>query len=427
MQNGAFAAHDLTLKAKTAAFNELSNQKQQIDSILTSLKQEVDRVLATKRGLNEKIDNLDNAIVAMSNSLIVDLRLFIEQWESGVVAGGKDWIQANGQAMLNSTFQGENGPSIADPLTRWIHCRLPVVAGVPIAIADNTFCGVHDGIADATQKIDAAEAKLLDKLRSVDPNGPLAYVIDQFRYLKEHGPVLAGEKTHELFEKLGNDPVGDIGLLGHAFHGVHKGDHDTINHQFAVDNSPNHKGLMKFENESFVKRIFFDMGFPENQEQEYFDVDTYAVMRNALNLMKLSLLESNEINRLLKTLGDSGEQYGKNGMTDILSPWLRSIDGNHQWLDVAPPYLRVEGKKDTLFEDSCNDVTNLSRRFKKPNAAGQDNFPMYKSDVFSKIFKGPLAPALEVVRDSFINRIPSNYLYKVTAEFPFPALNITCN
>ncbi|WP_145997810.1 hypothetical protein [Vibrio sp. vnigr-6D03] len=78
------------------------------------------------------------------------------------------------------------------------------------------------------------------------------------------------------------------------------------------------------------------------------DMMRFTPIRNAMQLSKLALVNNNELNDWVSEKGvtsspypDSNPLYRANGSAgDILIGALRSIDGNHQWLAVAPPLPR---------------------------------------------------------------------------------------
>lgn len=422
-QQLAVSAYDAAVRLEQQALNTLTQQEEAVKKARDSLKSALDQTLALKQKWNSSLRNLEDVVIVNNIRVMGDLRRLVEAWQQDVYSATKDWVQANGQAMLNSTYYVDTiqRPKISEPLKRWMACRLPVLGGVPLTNWDTAVCGPLDAVTKVRTEIERIEINILKEIARIDSDGLAGEIANQMLEFKKNGPVIVAESLHRAFERVGNDPFGDIGLLGHAFHGIDPDDHRAINKQFSVDNS--RKNLVTFENEEFTKRIFFDMGFPNGEEESYFEVDRFSAARNAVNLMKLALADTAALDALFQKLGGEGSPHLSMGLSDVLSPWLRSIDGNHQWMEVAPPYPRKNTAIEATWIGSYCDPKNLARRFKK-QAVGTEVFPLGNKDVFGNLFVGPLAPALETQNGSFGNKIQTGYPYLPNLTDPFPDLSI---
>jgi hypothetical protein len=85
----------------------------------------------------------------------------------------------------------------------------------------------------------------------------------------------------------------------------------------------------------------------------YFDPERFNAAYNAVVLAKLALLDASQLNRLIRDHGVKGgtrygpEMYSQNSNFNILVDAVRSIDGNHQWNEWAPPYFRSNAVRDS--------------------------------------------------------------------------------
>jgi hypothetical protein len=422
-QKLAVSAYDAAVRLEQQALNVLTEQEENVKKARDNLKNAIDQALALKQQWNSNLRNLEDVVIVNNIRVMGDLRMLVEAWQQDVLSATKDWVQANGQAMLNSTYYLDTiqRPKISEPLKRWMICRLPVLGGVPLTNWNSAVCGPFDAVAKVRTDIEKIEINILKEIARIDSDGLAGEIANQMLEFKKNGPVIVAEAMHRAFERIGDDPFGDIGLLGHAFHGIDPDDHKAINKQFAVDHS--RKSLVTFENEEFTRRIFFDMGFANGDEEQYFEVNQFPVARNALNLMKLALADTAALDTLFQKMGGEGTPHVSMGLSDVISPWLRSIDGNHQWMEIAPPYPRKNAAIEAKWFGSYCDSKNLARRFKK-QATGIEVFPLGNADVFRNLFVGPLAPALETQNGFFDNKILAGYPYLPDLTDPFPNLRL---
>lgn len=124
-----------------------------------------------------------------------------------------------------------------------------------------------------------------------------------------------------------------------------------------------------------------------------FDKNHFSAIKHALTLTKMSLLGPEQLNELVRRyIGEQsppvfsqkeGEKF------NILFDAVRSIDGDHQWNEFAPPYLRRD-------RTGCDAQL---RYYGYPNDGQGKGFKLWSTDelrtlVFRKLFPTMVAPGM---------------------------------
>jgi len=163
----------------------------------------------------------------------------------------------------------------------------------------------------------------------------------------------------------------------------------NLDDEFSYDSS--NKSLLRIPDVS--SRVDGDMHVTDG----HFDAEQFSAVRNALVLSKLVLLGAPELNRMVREAGVTNTIYGTalflpTASFNILFDAVRSIDGNHQWQEVALPYPRRTGVDPGYWQE---------RQYGYPfsTTMGMKGFRLWQDcevrrDVFKQIFTGPIAPAL---------------------------------
>ncbi len=240
--------------------------------------------------------------------------------------------------------------------------------------------------------------KILEKIRNIPGIKQVLARADKIKsYLNKKSAegiawVILGNQTKEvlniIFDKIEEDKFNEI----------------------FVDKSGKH--LLDIPDAS--KRIKRDMFL----EGDFFNPEKFSAVHNSVVLAKLTLLGPEQLNQLVKN--HYGEEKTPQIFSDkeyfnILFGSVQSIDGNHQWNEFAPPYLRDDGR--------C-EPTRSERIYGRKNGFMLWANTDVRERVFRKIFKGPLAPSMETPElFGFENLMPANYPYKPTTENPFPEID----
>ncbi|MFW7379915.1 MAG: hypothetical protein ACOH5I_13970 [Oligoflexus sp.] len=416
-------------EAEKKALDLLSQQEKQVNKALKKVSENVYAVLEFERKTQEKLNNFSSDIASVLIDSTGGLRHRFEVWEKDINLSTQDWIKANAQAMIYSTGKEKDNTSTLEPIKTWILCRLPVMAGLPSSHVDVMVCDRIRDLKGVLETVNETERQIYEALAKSDI--PVLNELSQaFLDFKDQAPFIASEKLQHINKQVfgPNGPIPNISHMHHAFasNGDDKEDyekfHNKMREKFSKDESKG-KNLVKFPltHGNITERIEADMNLNGSQ---YFDINDFPVAHNALQLMKLSLLNGNEINSLTQTLGLSKNLY-QDSVNEILSSWLWSIDGNHQWLKIAPPFIRTSGHGDKIWSKSACNEQNLTRRF-----STNEGLPLFsdqeaREKVFLVLFKGPMAPSFEIDQNQyFAPLMPHDHPYRPSFDEPFPDLDV---
>lgn len=181
------------------------------------------------------------------------------------------------------------------------------------------------------------------------------------------------------------------------------------------------KNLLKLDDMS--ARAIHDMLPTKDKLATTFDKNHFSAIKHALTLTKMSLLGPEQLNILVRRYWAnapvvfsepaSGEKF------NILFDAVRSIDGDHQWNEFAPPYLRRD-------RTGCD--AGL-RYYGYANDGQGKGFKLWSSDelrtqVFGKLFPTMIAPAMYDETMPLREKLDSCYTerYKPNADDPFPVI-----
>ncbi|KAJ6437582.1 Galactose-binding domain-like protein [Purpureocillium lavendulum] len=420
-QEFANKAYNEAVRIHTGTLETLANEDKIVQDSLKAFYDATVYLQSIERQARQAIQSFTSNQLELVRKSLLDLRAHVEEWRDQSIAATNDWISANAQAMLNSVSADKDNVGVAGPIMDWLKCRLPtVVLPIPVA-ATESICEplrlvkrIHGEIArienDVIKSLAGAQFPFISDVAAA------------FLRFKESAPYIASSLIQNIAEEAipTDSQQPDMSLLHHAFTSKHS---DTKrNEQFARDSTAKH--LITFPVQKLTGTIIdhmrVDMGLTGSDDHEPFAVQNFNPARNALQLMKLSLLGGSDLNAFTKAMNYPNPLFN-DSLTNLLSPWLRSIDGNHQWLPVAPAYLRKEALADWQWKSSyCpKEHDDVRRRFQK------EPLPLYSDEdakrlIFNRIFKGPLSISLENNTGGFPDLRPRDYMYKPTPDNSFP-------
>jgi hypothetical protein len=332
------------------------------------------------------------------------VRGHLENWKDDIYLGMVAYVDANALAIKNAM----RNEDVLSPYSDWLDCW-------GRAIATSLPSPINGGICKATSELDNA----LSKLREIKGElSQLHPVYSQINDLEERlmGEIksLTTDISYEIAEKIAGIELED---LMKAFN-------EQVTPTQLNDHFSFHSGAKKLiDIPDISSRVDAEMSIKDG----YFDKAKYSVVRNAIVLAKLALLNEDGLNALALAAGlDSGTVYGANlygftgtlGDTNILFDAISSIDGNHQWMPVAPPAPRTDAI-DAMWPEfreygysSENDENAGFRLWQDPDA---------RKKLFLQLFKGPLAPGLEYPNMIAMPKVlPAEYPYRSCSANPYP-------
>jgi hypothetical protein len=353
---------------------------------------------ATLAGLRATRDLLQPLVGLTADSMVAPFLL----WRGDVETAMADYVLASRD--VSREIMKPDGNPIA-PVEGWICRDAPAFAAVPVAFTRAT-CDVKDYVSEATDAISSFRSAVADKL------GILGWAVDPAIEIQN----LVDKELKEAFQELPNQLAAladqDSTLYALAIWRSDRPDDARLNAKFGTNSSS--KALLLIPD--VAQRVQAEMHL---RPDGTFDPEQYAVVYDAVILSKMVLLLAPELNRMARVGGVVGETAYGSDLYGPVTPFsaligaVASIDGSHQWQEVALPYPR-EGA-DPSWPDH--------RRFGRPFPDGFRPWQDCQAhrDVFEKVFKGPLVPGIEAPA-SIGFAPPDGYVppFKPTDEHPFP-------
>lgn len=389
------------------AIDDLEREKSKLKNNLNGLIDEATRL---------KLDQLERSNERLD--LIVDLaqryggsanpyRAHLEGWRSDIFDAMYAYSETSEQIIKNSTIPNA---SLLDPMLSWVDCWGLALTSLLPAPVNNLYCKQKSEYEAVIVELNQLQDQLEEVAADVSP------VLRELSKLKN--------KLEAEFKQMAEDIAYEVAetIVGVEFRDIidilkEQPSSADLNAQFGKDNSG--KSLLKIPDISTrVQREMYLVNGKLNPEE-------YGVIYNAILLVKLSLLGPEQLNQLARYAGiERSALYGSKlydesagaDPVNILVGAIRSIDGNHQWMEFAPPYIRTQGKKDTGWPHL--------RKYGYGSAGGK-GFRLWqderaRSGLFRKLFKGPLVPGLQLANNK---NIPDDYPYKPCDAYPFPLVD----
>lgn len=391
-------------------------------------------------GTQSTATDFGNAVLDQAHRWTMGLRGLIEAQSKDARGAILKYQEANAKSMTNSmnTKWWEDGvikdskSSVLGPLIEWLMCYGPVLSGIFTQSTGEFVCQAKDFMSEVFGEIDAIENKLLD---AISFNGKS--LLDIKEWIVEQGPFLVMEELAGILDRISKElgvkegfPVDASRLhVALSFNGKDK----LVDDQFETVKGD--QDLVEFKGSGKVTtRIKADMRLRSDK----FRANDFVIIANSVQLAKLSLLNATGLNRLAEKLGYDGSEVLYTGDTEnVLTDWLRSIDGHHQWLVLAPPSLRGSGANDSLWVKSFDSLADPNATtieldriygfFPRIRKNGGMRYYLQKDarrKVFLKLFKGPLSPSLFNLGGNFPAVVPDDYIYKPSKRSPFPEVEV---
>ncbi len=347
------------------------------------------------------------AVLLMQNAYLGAIIHYLHEWKRSIYPAARSWTSTSSQVVHDVMSHNNPIPRIVD----WLKCWGYVYAGGTIHVqqACEMIGDVVDSLIDLQIAISDAKAQLNQELLSlVGINLPN---IEQ--QINNEINRIRNRAEEFVINKI--MPPELEGIMDLTLNGVTP---EALNQEFAIDNTQytlNKKYLLEIPN--MARRMDKEMNVIQvNENLKYFSVNDFPPVYNAIILSKLALLNADQLNELAYRAGMSRDLYNPNLSNNILINAIKSIDGNHQWLEEAPPHPRQSiapdpEEHDHFYGYSLTD-THGFRIYQDSEA---------RNKIFNKIFIGLLAPGIE--KPSLIGEsevLPSSYPYRPCSSVPYP-------
>lgn len=386
----------------------------EVDRINESINNERKRMVRSQvveiknaaKAVHNIINETDQAVFALGND-VVDLmqrfggfyphRRILEGWRDDIDSVMLSYVYANADVLKGTIV---SSPDLLGPLRRWLSCESIALVGIPIEVP-HAKCTVGDSYKKISGFLDdlgvaafnIGNPGLGGLVETV--NGKIDQELDR----------LVGRLEEELLEEVVSEEVLELVKLFKS-----NPTEAALDKQFNDTSSP----FRLLAVPQMSARVKTEMAL---RGCTTFDPDAYAVIANAVTMAKLSVLSAQELNNLVNMAGGKPQAYGASlfsGSDTIFTNAVRTLDGNHQWLEYAPPYPRSPGYADTephLFGYPLTSSTGFRIWQDKDS----------RNKVFRRLFTGPIAPGLESPEGIGFSRVlDKSYPYATCKEWPFP-------
>lgn len=386
----------------TAAFNQVERIKREMlpHELLAKKSFQLLRDLAA--WVHEDAVRKQRTLIALESdvtSLIADVttghRGLLNVWVTDIEEAMRQWVIANGNA-IRAAIDEDVHTTLMGTLSEWKALYFPSILGVNQKLINLTV----GRVVHVRNEYDSLWLKMEDKARQIDPKIIGRFLDKRDQTIKE-SPFVVAETLDKPFSDLVGTKKYALALTVHAAHSDIS--RDRFNEIFEGDTTA--KNLLKFEASggSIADRVDVDMRLVNDQ----FDPERFVPIRNAVTFAKMALLGHAGVQTLIgKDLYKT--TFGDEILSSFLVYSLRSIDGNHQWMGVAPPYPRRGGwTADTAWNGSCLDRDNVSRRFSPIGFFEHfkvGGFALFRhlglrTEVFHKLFRGLMNEGLFKSKD----------------------------
>lgn len=294
-------------------------------------------------------------------------------WQSDIRKSMAAYSRANLQAIANSM----TGGNTLDPLNDWLKCSAPALVGVPSEIPQ-ALCQVRGLKLEITRWLDA--------VKRIDP------LSKELMKLRDEALADVTQLGSDIALDYATDISGvDVKTFANALKTAPTA--GAIDDAFA--SAPANTKLISAAGMSAV--FDQDMGLRDGK----FQLESFAPVRNAYIMMKLTLLRPKDIGRIFKMRAVN--------FSNIMTTAAKSIDGDYQWMEESPAYARSDGVPAPAKAPGYG----YGHRF-APFAGAE------QQAIFRRLFKGPLAPGY--LTGPFAAALPQTYRFRPTEECSYPSI-----
>ncbi|UIK19384.1 zinc dependent phospholipase C family protein [Rhizobium leguminosarum] len=407
----------------SAAATQISKFLAEIEAKREDLKDAISSGMAVLRERHELNRLARGAVIAMATDRPFGdgIRNHFLRWRDSVPIALVEFTRANAATIVNTvdpaivdSFDPER-PGLMDPLRDWLVCYGPVFLSVPATIG-NQVCGGIEGVGTLKDKVNEFEKKvgevippLGDALRLkteilADIEEIKAKVLDEamLQSLKAFDNV-TNAKTASFYESLATDITPS-----------------KVNQAMSSDGSGQRLPIIA----DAAQRIIEELALKPNGR---FDPDNFPAIYNSIALSKLALLDATGLQRLARLAGVPNSSIYRNGLygdgsphaQNVLFGFLRSIDGNHQWHELAPPHPRDTdmGYDNSDFEQRRDDPDSFGYGYRDAGCTKERGMRFWvdraaREAVFKRIFRGRITSGIDEPQglgSGFSDALPTGY------------------
>lgn len=337
----------------------IAERDRQFTDIRQNIKK-LEETLASIRETGEAVADLLSKIHSLDKETNV-FQGILKDWDRDIKAAMTAWVEANAQVIKNSIEESAGVSSKKDldcykvlngisncfadgptgPITDWMDRWGAVLLGVPSEVTALTTAG-----NESLSKISSiTTGKARESLLSF--SDPLSRMLVLFLE-KEISKEFSGKDKIELML----DIAGNADLL-ESYKSINTIfapglDKKTINTIFSQDLA--NLQLKTYTDEPFTNTLDRDMGLAAGSS-DYMDWKKFPVVRNAVMLTKLTLLDASVLNQVAADVGLSDlDGFRLRNNSNILDYAVRNIDGHEAWKPVSD-YSAIVSKSESIDVD----------------------------------------------------------------------------
>ncbi|MGB7816665.1 MAG: zinc dependent phospholipase C family protein [Methylotenera sp.] len=394
----AVAAKTLDAQAKQKLLDFAKQKLTEARKALDDLDREVGKVKDLHKKATDAVARIE------------PITAYVGNWRRDIDRAMEEFVHIGLQIGISTVRRDGETVSL---YSNWWNCWAPVFQGVPSAVPQG-ICLLKDTYEKSTDWI---VDRLGDGSWLIVPNLKLQQVIDD--EIKKRMPEAVG--AFVKFVTSNGDLAQMIELM------ASKGaiSDSELAELFARDGT--NKQLLLLPD--IVRRVHLDMAVKPDGT---FDPELFRPARNALVLAKMALLSAQQLNQLHRDItGKDGSVYGDalypatSERFSVLFDAVRSIDGNHQWQEVALPYPKQSSIRQEWMH-SINCIEQDKGCYGRPKSPGETGFhfwqdPPSREKFFGSsgtVFLGPMSRGLD--DNEFVRW--ENYPFPECDANPFPVV-----
>jgi len=380
--------------------------KDQTNLAITAMMTDIGIQQAAANGAIDTLERITSDVNAV--------RALRDGWRKDIEEAMREYMHANTELIRRSMDYSNKTPELLEPLTEWWDCYGSSMVGIPQPIT-KAGCTVNKYIEDLNSALNKVMTSIDNLGAAADPTGVLEKVNETKAKInteiKDFGINLAIEIAEKLFKCKFSEILDAYSAepTEARLHSLFSQDRSGAQTE-CMGGGKNKKGLVTISD--MPSRMKAEMNLNGNQ----FDPDKFNVINNAITMVKLSLLDAKGINDLVsQVMNTTTTLYTENNFdtSNILFGMLKNMDGNHQWMRLAPPYAREAGYKDELWPQE--------RSYGYSNGVPLWSNCAARNQVFRQLFKGPVAQGFEQPGLIGFNKVaPNNLPMLGTAAEPLP-------
>lgn len=335
-------------------------------------------------------------------------REHFERWRDGIPVALVEFTRANATAIVNSI--DPNKPSVTEPLATWLVCYGPVFLSVPHGPLEDA-CKIYEEIGNLQDELDELESSVAD-LAGLGEILKLKKKIEgEIQKIKAKIFNIAITEGLREFDKHARTPT--LPLYKALTEEMTESD---LNAEFSIDSSGQGLPLIP----DVGARVKIEMAIQEGS----FDATEFNAVYNSVALSKLALLDSAGLRRLAAFGEIENSIYGPRLYGDgsvegenVLFGFLRSIDGNHQWQELAPPHPRTGGFDNADFDQRYTYPNTFGFGYRDSGCERVKGMRLWvdrnaRENLFKQIFRGPVIAGVDSPQslgDGFARTLHSTY------------------